>query len=115
MTGFPTLADFELRDRIATAFLSAHRSWDGNRPGEPILTDKLTAEMLAGIAVTIFRGVGQPKEGALHLPYLATRCSLPHPATLENVEGFKPGRHRDRTITRPCNPCHCALQCLRSH
>lgn len=55
MPTFPTIADYELRDQIAAAFLTAHRSWDSDTPSEYILTKRMDAEALAGIAVTLFR------------------------------------------------------------
>ncbi len=55
---FPTIADFELRDKIAAAFLTAHRSWKGNAPDGMILSHSADAEALAGIAVTLFHNLG---------------------------------------------------------
>jgi hypothetical protein len=54
---FPTDADVALRDKIAAAFLSAHRGWEGNKPADRIIADPLTATQLASIAVTIFRKI----------------------------------------------------------
>lgn len=53
---FPTLKDFELRDKIAAAFLAAKRTWNHDNPNELLLGGiKFDAEELAGIAVTIIR------------------------------------------------------------
>lgn len=54
MADFPTVSDFELRDKIADAFMTAHRSWNRDQPSEHILTVRFDAEALAGIAVTLF-------------------------------------------------------------
>lgn len=51
---FPTLKDFELRDKLAAAFLSAHRSWLKNNPDDRIIDSPSDAQALAGIAVTLF-------------------------------------------------------------
>ena len=55
MSDFPTISDFELRDKIARAFMAAHRTWNGNEPTEKIVAHVNDAYALAGIAVTIFR------------------------------------------------------------
>lgn len=45
----------ELREQCVDAFLTAHRGWEGNKPSGRIITDPGTANILAGIAVNIFR------------------------------------------------------------
>lgn len=52
---FPTAADTKLRDQIEAAFLSAHRGWDGNRAGPPIVKNQADANALATIAIILFR------------------------------------------------------------
>lgn len=52
---FPIRADSALRDQIAGAFLSAHRGWNGNRPGVPMVQNPSDAQALAVIAVLLFR------------------------------------------------------------
>lgn len=52
---FPTKADCELRDQLKGAFLSAHRGWIGNRPGNPMVQNPDDAQALATIAVILFR------------------------------------------------------------
>lgn len=52
---FPTKADHELRDKIAAAFLSAHRGWKGNEPDNHIIANPSDARALAAIAVTTIR------------------------------------------------------------
>lgn len=47
--------DYELRNQIAGAFLSAHRGWRGNKPDDMIIDSPADAQALAAIAVTLFR------------------------------------------------------------
>lgn len=52
---FPSDDDFALRDQMAAAFLSAHRTWDGNSPRAPLVLNPQDAQALAIIAVTCAR------------------------------------------------------------
>jgi hypothetical protein len=61
------MPDHELRDRLAAAFMSAHKGW---HPADPILTDVRDARALAVIATTLLDRTAHLVSLAKHLEAL---------------------------------------------